>query len=323
MSKKKLMMSRERLILSKKKLLITFDALGTLLVPKQSVAEQYVEVARRHGLENLDPRNVGLSFKKAFRQETTVHPNYGKASGIKPPEWWTNVIKATLHPFSRSLPKRLVPDLLKHFSSSEGYSLYPSAASFFTMLRNKREQTSTRAEEPWPWGHTVVGIITNSDNTVPDILSGFGLDVGTKRFRATNEHAENACGDEDIAFVVLSYDVGVRKPDRLIFDAAKELFKTTLGDNNRAAQIGGALASNKAEHRFEEFDLLHVGDHNTQDVLGAQDAGWNSILLDRKGRYRKDFEQGQEMLNVGIGPSRRRRVDVIQDLNALRLLKAF
>ncbi|KAI9704442.1 MAG: hypothetical protein M1836_007305 [Candelina mexicana] len=308
--------------MSKKKLLITFDAFGTLLSPKQSVAEQYVEVARRHGLENLDPRRVGLSLKKAFRQETKVHPNFGKASGIKPPEWWANVIKATLHPFSQSLPERLVPNLLKHFSSSERYSLYPSAASFFNMIRNKRKQTLTRAQEPWPWDHTVVGIITNSDNRTPDILSSFGLDVSTKRFRATNEHAENACGDEDIAFVVLSYDVGVEKPDRLIFDAAKELLKRSLGDNNRAAQIGGALASNEAEHRIEEFELLHVGDNAKHDVLGALDAGWNSILLDRRGRYSKRFKQGQEILSLGIGPSRRRRVAVIQDLNALSFWKA-
>lgn len=49
--------------MSKKKLLITFDAFGTLFTPKEPIAKQYVDVARKHGLESLDPKRIGVSFK--------------------------------------------------------------------------------------------------------------------------------------------------------------------------------------------------------------------------------------------------------------------
>ena len=59
--------------------------------------------------------------------------------------------------------------------------------------------------------------------------------------------------------LVVSGDVGVRKPDRAIFDDALE----------RA----GTLAA----------DALFVGDHRWHDLLGAQEAGIGTVWLDRAG----------------------------------------
>ncbi len=53
----------KHVVMSKKKLLITFDAFGTLFTPKEPIAKQYVDVARKHGLESLDPKRIGVSFK--------------------------------------------------------------------------------------------------------------------------------------------------------------------------------------------------------------------------------------------------------------------
>ncbi len=191
----------------------------------------------------------------------------------------------------------------------------------------KKKQSSTGDQKAWLWDHTVVGILTNSDDRIPGILASFGLNVGSKRFGTPIEHAEDASEDEDINFVVLSSDVGVEKPDPKIFDAAEEVLKASLGRNDQNGGMIGSLPHNKAKHSLKEFELLHIGDNEQQDILGALNAGWNSILFDRKGRYSKEFSKGEAILSVDLRTSARRwtlvgrNVPVTQDLNALRYWK--
>lgn len=61
--------------------------------------------------------------------------------------------------------------------------------------------------------------------------------------------------------IVISSEVGVRKPDRRIFSIASEMLNT---QPNRA---------------------LYVGDKLTVDVRGAKSAGMNAVLIDRAGVY--------------------------------------
>lgn len=68
--------------------------------------------------------------------------------------------------------------------------------------------------------------------------------------------------NEDISFVILSYDVGVKKPHQAIFDAARVL----------------GLVDSAFRH-----ECLHIGDNIEEDYQGAKDAGWKSLLLTRQG----------------------------------------
>jgi FMN phosphatase YigB (HAD superfamily) len=77
--------------MARRNLLLCFDAFGTLFHPKSPVAEQYATVARQCGLEGFTTKDVQASFKTAFSSESKAHPNYGKASGMGAPKWWTNV----------------------------------------------------------------------------------------------------------------------------------------------------------------------------------------------------------------------------------------
>lgn len=107
-----------------------------------------------------------------------------------------------------------------------------------------------------------IGIITNSDHRVPSVLAELGLHVGHRRY-GTSTHLSDLedSSQVDINFVVMSYDVGIEKPDKRIFDIARQ-----LGSNGQV---------------IEPYECLHVGDHIQQDFLGAQAAGWNSLLLSR------------------------------------------
>lgn len=106
---------------------------------------------------------------------------------------------------------------------------------------------------------------------------------------------EDTC---DIAFTILSYDVGVEKPHRGIFNAARDLFLRTRLD---------------AEDGDGEVEMVHVGDYLEKDLLGAREAGWGSVLLDREGKYVDDGR-------VGEGEGMVRRIGRLEELvGVLRL----
>ena len=169
------------------------------------------------------------------------------------------MINSTFRPLaSNSIPNGLVPELLKRFSSAEGYMLYPDVITLFQALRLRKQRLSNPSR-------VLVGILTNSDDRVPSILSSLGIQVGPQRYGmdAEGPHDKSkVCNDID--FVALSYDIGFEKPHKRIFDAAKEMAVS-----------------------FEEEDVhcLHVGDNFEKDYRGAEAAGWQGMLLDRNGQY--------------------------------------
>ncbi len=89
---------------------------------------------------------------------------------------------------------------------------------------------------------------------MPSILSSFGLQVGLQRHKNDSQLSFNA--EDDINFLILSYDVGFEKPDSRIFDAAKQMVP--------------------GQERY-----LHVGDDLRKDYYAAKRAGWEGFLLDR------------------------------------------
>ena len=129
--------------------------------------------------------------------------------------------------------------------------MYPDVLPFFETLRQVTVPSIGDSAPSKP----IVGVITNSDDRVPSILSSFGLQVGPWRHR-DGSRASLQEGD-DIDFVMLSYDVGFEKPDSKIFDATKQMLP--------------------GQERF-----VHVGDDLQKDYLGAKRAGWEGVLLDRE-----------------------------------------
>jgi hypothetical protein len=160
----------------------------------------------------------------------------------------------------------------------------------------------------WPWDKTVVGIITNSDDRVPSVLDSFGLKVGPRRVGSSAERSSQATIDEDISFVVLSYDVGFEKPDRRIFEAAERMLEETLaesGENADGQEIDG-------------YEKLYVGDSLEKDYLGAKAAGWNAVLLDRGKNFEDPLARMDPTDFVGL-ESGEQVVEMCSELSALHL----
>ncbi|KAF1959653.1 hypothetical protein CC80DRAFT_489761 [Byssothecium circinans] len=281
-------MSSARSLSRKNNLLLAFDAFGTLFQPNLPIPQAYGRAALRHGIccvekpeHELKPEDytpVKKAFSHAFKHESAQNPNYGKATGLGAEKWWANVIRNTMNPFlkpSQQVPEALVSELLIRYSTSEGYDIFPDVIPFFRMLKEPAPQKSTTSS--WPWDKTVVGVITNSDDRVPSVLESLGLKIGPRRVGSSAERSADSTIEDDISFVVLSYDVGFEKPDRRIFQAAEEMLRETLTGPCKTVE----------ESAIESFEKLYVGDELKKDYMGAKASGWHSVLLDR-GRKMKE-----------------------------------
>ncbi|KAI4626147.1 uncharacterized protein J4E87_004647 [Alternaria ethzedia] len=263
----------------KKNLFLCLDAFGTLFTPTKPIPTTYAEAALKHGIAINTPEpatQVSSSFKSAFARLSSEHPNYGRATGMGAEKWWAKVIKETFTPFldpNETFPKYLVPELLHTYSSRKGYTLYPDVLPFFRMIQHMKTHRIRHGASHglWPWDKTIVGVITNSDDRVPRILSSLGVNMGPWHYPVLRAPGPKD-GEYDIDFTVLSYDVGAEKPDRRIFAAAEDMLDQKL----KAASMVG-----DEDFRAEEFEKVYVGDDIHKDVFGAQDAGWSSVLLKR------------------------------------------
>ena len=163
-----------------------------------------------------------------------------------------------------SLPKDLIPSLLDRFASNQAYQLYNDVIPFFQTLRQFRKEhhrslVGRGCDEDVPL--LQLGIITNSDDRVPSILSSLGLQVCPRRHGSSKEAEDVHWRDFDFDWVIMSYDTGTEKPDRSIFDVARGM-SNSKGDDNTL--------------------FLHVGNDLDEDYWGSHLAGWQSILLSRE-----------------------------------------
>lgn len=183
----------------------------------------------------------------------------------------TKVITKTFQPHHQgSLPSDLTPNLINRFWSKEGYTAFPDVLSYLQKLSAQPSRPASSSPR------LVVGVITNSDDRVPDVLNSLGLRVNHLRHGSKVEK-EAEQEQKDIDFCIMSYDVGCEKPDDKIFDAATSL-------------LCSILESEGSAYRKEDWELLYVGDEVKKDAQGAIDAGWNAVIVDRGGEKDMAYE---------------------------------
>lgn len=179
-----------------------------------------------------------------------------------------NCFRKVLQP-GQEMPADLAPKLLHRFWNNEGYTLFPDVQPLLSTLRNHYKANN---------GRMVVGVITNSDNRVPDVLSSLGLRVSPLRYGSVATSDQSPASAYDVDFTVMSYDVGYEKPDRRIFEAAEEILAVSLQGDSSAEKPDNA----------SEWQKVYVGDEYSKDVVGAVGAGWNAVLINRDDAAKKD-----------------------------------
>jgi ribonucleotide monophosphatase NagD (HAD superfamily) len=119
-----------------------------------------------------------------------------------------------------------------------------------------------------------VGVVTNSDDRVPGILSSLGFTINqTLRFNSEFPEVLSAAKQQNqIDFSCMSYDVGAGKPSRLIFDAAEAMA-------SRFSAAKSMLEDLALPDKTTPWLKIYVGDEFENDVVGAINAGWNSVFV--------------------------------------------
>ena len=238
--------------------LITLDMKDCVIRMKRPPILDYIEVARRHGLDekHLNTDTVGKNFMETYRQMNKVHPHFGSLSHVDSKEWWKKIVhgafkgefasaycstsssvlefKSVLLPFSDAYSKnphqveQIATELYDFYSSSESWEIYNDAVMFLKALKESHCGIKT-------------GMITNFDRRILGLLEQFGIShlIDVKVFA---EQARKS------------------KPDPNIF-------------------LQAAFSSKIEALRPDE--CLHIGDSVDTDYLGAIGAGWNAKVIHR------------------------------------------
>lgn len=266
-------------------LLLTLDAFDTIFTPKEPIAKQYCDVARTFGLD-LDESVVKSSFKTAFKDMNTRFPNYGAFTSMDLEIWWTTLITNTLTPLlpgsDSSLPAGLADTLYDHFSTSAAYTLFSDVLPFLTALGTPGQSASA-----WTPRRTMLGVLSNSDPRVRSILASFVPPIPIvpalfppRATPASRRAPIPVFGPAHPAFAALSYETGMQKPDRRIFDRALRMAQGVLDCMHPVARLT-RTGSELLDDVKRDFHCLHVGDEVSKDAVAALGAGWDFILLDR------------------------------------------
>lgn len=290
-------------------LIVTLDALGTIYKFRKPFTTQYIEIAKRCGLEYpINEEELAKAFKASYKEISSEYPNYGKGQLESPRIWWEMLTKDTFRKVvnENHIPKNLHDELYEHFTSSQAYELYPDAKSFFSSMRELKSKWS-KSHDP----SVFVGVISNSDPRVKRVLQSLGLRVGCEslpRFTNFRERASTIMGDpntaakspwydaynplHDVDMLVTSYDAGYEKPDRTPFLLAEALAKMNYAsklEQDREDWTPGldlVRFKMKIANEAGSFDralCIHVGDDYCKDYVGAVNAGFDALHLAREG----------------------------------------
>lgn len=209
---------------------IIFDAVGTLIRPVPSVAEAYRAAALRQGVE-LAVEEARARFQRHFSNDR-IHAERGRLSTDEATESrrWREIVAGVLPDVPD--PDRAFAELWDHFGRPESWRAFPDVEPALRAI----ESMGVR-----------VCVGSNFDTRLRTVVAGL-------------PELENWTDN-----LVISSEVGFRKPHRMFFEAA-------------CKHLGM-----KAER------VACVGDDLENDVDGAVRAGLSGVLLDRSGQGESRF----------------------------------
>ncbi len=206
---------------------ILLDAVGTIIHPRESVGAVYARAAAALGA-SVDPVAMERVFREVFREmpspSTLDSPSPDDEEG-----WWRELVGRVLDHFEpTSSPSFDIEgcflSLYRSYAKARTWQVYPDAPAFLDRCRKAGFQ---------------LAVVSNFDRRLHLILNELGLGDG---FEA----------------VIVSSEIGARKPSARIFEAALHALGRTPEES------------------------LHIGDDPVADWHGAREAGLSAFELDRK-----------------------------------------
>jgi putative hydrolase of the HAD superfamily len=199
---------------------VVFDAVGTLIHPEPPAAIVYAQIGRRFG-SRLARADIASRFTEAFRREEAADGLTGlRTSEARERARWRAIVASVLDDVSD--PEACFQELFAHFARPEAWRCRPEDGPTLRGLRRR--------------GY-VLGLASNYDRRLRSVAAGLAP-------------------LKPVEHLVISSEVGWRKPARPFFDAVCQAVGTGPGR------------------------VLFVGDDPANDYEGARAAGLQAVLLD-------------------------------------------
>lgn len=166
---------------------VTFDAVGTLLRPRESVGETYAKIAARHGLA-LDPADLEVRFVEAFGSApplcfpSTPQHELPRAERA----WWRSVVARVFAAVDPQRVEAVFEDLFAYYGEAKAWFVFEDVHPTLRALRELG---------------LALGIVSNFDARLWALCDELEL---TPWFRS----------------IVISSRAGAAKPDPAIFRLA-------------------------------------------------------------------------------------------------------
>jgi putative hydrolase of the HAD superfamily len=199
---------------------VFFDAVGTLIYPEPPAPAVYAAVGRRFG-SRLDEATIRTRFRAAFRRQEEA--DYARNLRTDEPREfarWRAIVREVLDDVVDA--EKCFQELYAHFARADAWRCEPQTAEVLAELAAR--------------GH-VLGIASNFDHRLRGLV-------------------ENMPALKPVRRLVISSEIGYRKPSRLFFTAMC-VYTVTMPEQ-----------------------ILYVGDDPVNDYAGARAAGLQAVLLD-------------------------------------------
>jgi putative hydrolase of the HAD superfamily len=208
-------------------LAVVFDAVGTLLLPRESVGETYARFARAHGV-SLPASRLQEAFARVLAAApANVHPGVPAAAAAERERgWWRDRVRETFRAADGMARfedfEAFFARVFAHYAEAAAWRLADGARACLDGLAARRLR---------------LGVLSNFDHRLRRVLAGLGL---AERFEV----------------VTLPADAGAAKPERAIFD----LCLARLGlPAHRVLYVGDHAEQDVAAARRAGLHALDVG----------------------------------------------------------------
>lgn len=188
--------------------LVTFDATNTLIRLSRPLGEQYLHAARKLNVNlPVSSQVIQENFRVASKKNDADYPNYGRSLGMTAREWWKRVVHETFKSCGCSDTcgvDSVFEYLYEEYTKPHMWQAFPETPRLLEKLSERK---------------TTMGVISNSDDRLSDVLDGLQI----------RRH---------FSFVLTGYETGVMKPSLDMFRLAVQEVGCDVDD---ALHVGDSL----------------------------------------------------------------------------------
>ena len=206
--------------------------------------DHYGQAAKWCGvdLSSSEVESIPPSFDQAYKETSAKFPCFGNSS-MSAKQWWRECVIRCLELSGARMTRDQEERVFQRV-----YSIFGSHATYSAF---------PDARPFLNWAHRrgiVCGVVSNADERYGDSILPM-LDLADR-----------------LSFMVFSKEVGEEKPQKKIFEAAIHAAEPWLVKEKRWGEKAAPLIPS---------EVLHIGNDFDKDFLGAQEAGFQAVLIDR------------------------------------------